>query len=305
MSFAETIRLLQFRAAYNLPVHAGIETGIFARHGLTVETEYTPGSLYLSEGLREGRCNIGHTGADDIIADVESNGSSDLFIFMGLHGGLFSLVGAPDCPSINSLRGRSIGVDAKTSGFALVLERMLHARGFARTDYQLIEVGGWDRRYLALTEGKITATLLTEPFVENALKARCHMLARDFEMTPSYQGTCGATSRRWAERHPDQLIQYIRAYVESTQWCFESHNRQACLEILARHNEIQGRAAEHTLAALLDPEQGLYPAAAVNLSGVTAALEIRAELGFLARPIPPAEKYVDLSYYQKSLSDDE
>ena len=305
MSVTETIKLLQFRAAYNLPVHAAIETGIFVRHGLTVETEYTPGSLYLSHALKKGRCDIGHTGADDIIADVESNGSSDLFIFMGLHGGLFSLVGAPDCPSINSLRGRSIGVDAKTSGFALVLERMLRARGFPRDDYELIEVGGWERRYLALLEGKITATLLTEPFVENALKARCHLLARDFEMIPSYQGTCGAASLPWAERHPDRLIQYIRAYVEATQWCFESQNRQTCLEILARHNEIHGRTAEHTLAALLDPEHGLYPAAAVNLSGVTAALEIRAELGFLARPIPPVEKYVDLSYYQKALSNDE
>jgi hypothetical protein len=59
------------------------------------------------------------------------------------------------------------------------------------------------------------------------------------------------------------------------------------------------------LAALLDPEHGLYPAAAVNLSGVTAALEVRAELGYLARPIPPIEKYVDLSYHQKALSNDE
>ena len=302
MSFAETIKLLQFRAAYNLPVHVGIETGIFARHGLTVETEYTPGSLYLSQALREGRCDIGHTGADDIIADVESNGSSDLFIFMGLHSGLFSLVGSPDCTSVDALVGRSIGVDAKTSGFALVLERMLHAGGFARDNYELIEVGGWERRYLALLEGKIAATLLTEPFVENALKAHCHLLARDFEMIPSYQGTCGAASRRWAGRHPERLIQYIRAYVEATQWCFQRQNRQACLEILARHSEIHGGAAEHTLAALLDPDHGLYPTAALNLPGVTAALEVRADLGYLPPPIPAVEKYVDLSYYEKALS---
>lgn len=44
----ETLKLIQFRAAYNLPVHAGIETGIFARHRLALETAYTPGSLYLS-----------------------------------------------------------------------------------------------------------------------------------------------------------------------------------------------------------------------------------------------------------------
>ena len=298
----ETVKLLQFRAAYNLPVHAGIETGIFARHGLTLETAYTPGSLYLSQALKEGRWDIGHTGADDIIADVENDDGSDLFLFMGLHSGLFTLLGTPNCTSIDLLFGGSIGVDAKTSGFALVLERMLHARGFRRDDYQLIEVGGWESRYRALLEGKITATLLTEPFGENALGAGCNLLARDFEMISSYQGTCGAASRRWARRHPDRLVRYIRAYAEATQWCFESRNRPSCLDILARHDEIDGLAAEHTLDALLDPEHGLYSKAALNMSGVSAALEVRAELGYLARPMPPVEKYADLSYYRRALS---
>ena len=301
-SMTDTVKLIQFRAAYNLPVHAGIEAGIFARHGLALEPAYTPGSLYISRALKEGEYDIGHTGADDIIAAVENNQGCDLFMFMGLHSGLFTLVGAPDCASIDALCGRSIGVDASTSGFVLVLERVLRARGFAGGDYQLIEIGGWESRYRALMDGKIAATLLTEPFVSKALGTGCHLLARDFGMIPSYQGTCGAASRRWAEHHPDRLVRYIRAYREATQWCFERPNRQACLDILARHNEIEGRAAEHTLDALLDPKHGLYANAALNMSGVKAALELRAELGYLARPIPPVEKYVDLSYHRRALS---
>jgi ABC-type nitrate/sulfonate/bicarbonate transport system substrate-binding protein len=297
----ETIRLIQFRAAYNLPIHAGIEAGIFAGHGLAVETTYTPGSLYTSQALKEGRFDIGHTGADDILADVEADGGSDLFIFMGLHSGLFSLVGARDCASIDALAGRSIGVDAKSSGFALVLESMLRAKGFARDDYRPVEVGGWESRHRALSEGKISATLLTEPFVSNALGAGCNLLARDFEMIESYQGTCGAASRQWAEKHPDRLIRYIRGYVEATQWCFDKRNRRACLDILARRNEIDLSAAEHTLDSLLDPKHGLYPKAAVNLSGVAAALELRVKLGYLPRPVPRLEKYVDLSYHEKAL----
>ena len=59
----EILKLIQFRAAYNLPVHAGVETGIFARHGLALETAYTPGSLYISQTLKEGQYDIGHSGA--------------------------------------------------------------------------------------------------------------------------------------------------------------------------------------------------------------------------------------------------
>jgi len=143
---------------------------------------------------------------------LENDDRFDLFIFMGLHSGLFSLIGAWDCASIDSLSGSSIGVDAKTSGFVLV--------------------GG----------------------------------------------------------------------LQATQWCFETRNRRSCLDILARHNEIDGPAAEHTLDTLLDPEHGLYPKATINLPGVAAALDLRAELGYLACPVPPVEKYVDLSYYRKALS---
>ena len=301
----ETIKLIQFRAAYNMPIHAGIETGVFTRHGLTLETAYTPGSLYTSQALKEGRFDIGHTGADDIIADVEADDSSDLFIFMGLHSGLFALIGAPECTSIDLLRGKTIGVDAKNSGFVLVLERMLQARGLQTNDYELVEVGGWERRNGALLEGAIAATLLTEPFIKNALHTGCNLLARDFEMIPSYQGTCGAASRGWAERHPDQLIRYIGAYVEATRWCFDRGNRRSCLDILARHNEIAGPAAEHTLDVLCNPEHGLYATAALNISGVLSALDLRAELGYLTRPVPPVEKYIDLSYYRQALSNDE
>jgi ABC-type nitrate/sulfonate/bicarbonate transport system substrate-binding protein len=302
MSFLETVKLLQFRAAYNLPIHAGVETAIFSHHGLALEVAYTPSSSYLIQGLKEGRFEIGHTAADDVIADIGSDASSDLFLFMGLHTGLFSLIAGSECSSVESLLGKPIGVDSKNSGFALVLESMLLARGLARDDYQLIEIGGWEGRYQALMDKKITATLLTEPFITSALQAGCQLLARDFEMIPSYQGTCGAASRRWAERHPDVLARYIRAYVEATEWCFRSENRGHCLDILARHNSIDRSTAELTLDALLHPAHGLYRKAALNVSGVAAALDLRADLGYLARPVPPTERFIDLSYYREALS---
>ena len=77
------LRLIQFRAGYNLPVHVAIEMSRFARHGLDVEFEYTPGSNYLIEALKDGKFEIAHTAADDLVADVEAeSGHSDLFLFM-------------------------------------------------------------------------------------------------------------------------------------------------------------------------------------------------------------------------------
>lgn len=300
----DTLKLIQFRAAYNLPVHAGIAAGIFTRHGLAIEIAYTPGSLFLSQALRDGRFDIGHTGADDVVADVEGDPRSDLFMFMGLHSGLFSLVCAPEIQSIESLLGQNIAVDALGSGFVLVLEKFLRAKGLSKDAYRLSEVGGWESRCRALLEGKVAATLLTEPFVDVALRAGCHQLASDFEMAPSYQGTCGAASARWAREHRKQLILYIRAYVEATRWCFAAKNRRVCLDLLAQDCEMDRDAAELTLNSLLDPFHGVYPNAAPNLAGVSAVIDLRAELGYLPRPVPPAEKYVDITYYREAVDGD-
>jgi len=310
MSAQTFLRLIQFRAGYNLIVHAAIEQGHFAKHGLEVEVVYTPGSAYLTEALRSGKFEIGHTAADDVIADVESHKGKgdrglDLFLFMGLHSGLLSLISAPEVRDLKSLRGKQLAVDSRTSGFVLILEKALCASGLGLHDYTLVEVGGWESRYRALLEGRFAATLLTPPYVGSALEAGCHLLARGEEMMTVYQATGGAASRGWAQRNAGTLVSYIRAYVEATQWCFDPRNRQTCLELLTRHNGIRGAAAEQTLDALIDPRNGLYPKASLNLPGMVAALELRAEMGHLTRPVPPVEKYIDLSYYRKAIGQGE
>lgn len=297
------LRLIQFKAAYNLPVHVGRQKGIFERCGLDVEFTYTPGSLYLTDALRSGEFEIGHTGADDVIADVEEHGGvpDGLFLFMGLHSGLMSLVGAPGTTTIESLRGKALAVDARASGFVFVLEKLLRSRGFISTDYNFVEVGGWEKRYEALLQGKVSATLLTSPFVENALERGCHSLARGDQIVPCYQATGGVAKRSWAQNHRDALVRYIRATIEATEWCFERRNRAQCMELLFEHNGIQGRAAQDTLDALLDADYGIYPRAELNVPGVKTALDLRAEMGFLDPPIPSADKYMDLSYYRSAV----
>ena len=297
------LTLIQFRAGYNLPVHAGREQGIFARHGLEIDITYTPGSLYISDALRKGEFEIGHTGADDIVADVEDfgGGPSSLFIFMGLHSGLLSIVGAPGMTTVESLRGKELAVDARASGFVFILEKLLRSNGFGPDDYKFVEIGGVDRRYQALLEGKVAGTMLLPPFAANAVARGCHLLARGDQIVSCYQGTVGAAKRSWAEQHRDLLVSYIRAYVEATQWCFNASNRPDCLALLVAHNGLEGNAAVETLDALLDSDYGMYPTAAVNLPGVQSVLELRAEMGFLNPPVPPVEKYIDLSYYDAAI----
>jgi ABC-type nitrate/sulfonate/bicarbonate transport system substrate-binding protein len=296
------LRLIQFRAAYNLPVQAAVENRIFAKHGLEVEVTYTPGSDFLIAALEGGNFEIGHTAADDVVAAVEGKAGCDLFLFMGLHSGLLSLVAGPGYRGVQSLRGQTLGVDSRSTGFVFLLEKFLRSRGFSSQDYSLVEIGGWEFRYRALLEKKIAATLLTSPYTEDAVDSGCHLLARDREMQPVYQATCGAASRAWARDHEELLVPYLKAYLEATRWCFDSANRDACLRLLKQHMGLDETRGAITLARLLDPGHGLYPDVALNSPGVAAALELRAEMGRLAAPLPAVDRYIDLSYYRKAMA---
>ena len=304
MAQLDHLRLLQFRAGYNLPVHAAVDHGIFAKHDLEVEVAYTPGSDYLIEALQTGKCEIAHPAADDVVAAVESKSHKeneiDLFLFMGLHSGLLSLIAAPEYPDVESLRGKLLGVDSRRTGFVLLLEKFLRSQGVGPEDYSLVEIGGWEFRYRALLDKQIAATLLTSPFVSDALASGCRLLARGDEILPVYQATCGAARKAWARDHNEVLVRYIRAYLAATRWCFKPSNRRACLDLLKKYNGLDEKRAENTLATLLEPDRGLYPDAKLNIPGLDAVLALRAEMGHLQPPLPPAEKYIDLSYYQRA-----
>lgn len=82
---------------------------------------------------------------------------------------------------------------------------------------------------------------------------------------------------------------------------FDAGHRGFCLELLATHNGIEGKAAENTLDGLLDSDYEIYPKAELNLPGLKAVLELRADMGYMKQPLPPVDKYLDLSYYNRAV----
>src|SRR5258707_15859939 len=121
---------------------------------------------------------------------------------MGLHSGLLSLVGAQGMTTVESLRGKELAVDARASGFVFILEKLLRSNGFGRDDYKFVEIGGVDRRYQALLEGKVAGTMLFPPFPGNAVARGCHLLAGCDQIVFSYLGTVVARTRSWAGQKP-------------------------------------------------------------------------------------------------------
>lgn len=286
------LKVILFRAAYNLPVTAGIARGVFARHGLDLDIVYTRGSQMTSASLLSGGCDIGALAADDVVYEVEAHGA-DLFAFLGLHGGILALVARPGISRASDLKGRKLGVDDPNSGFALVAHRILARLGLQRSDYETVAMGGQEFRAKALDEGRIDVTLSTPPFSLELAARGFALLARARDYVPSYQASCAVATRRWAAANGAALKAYARAYRESLDWTLNPANRGACIGQLAAEFGLRPELAAATFDALADRHDGLYPDARIDVPGFETVLALRVDAGLLKAPVPDPAKYYD------------
>ncbi len=141
------IELIAFPGAPNLPIFVAQEKGFFEKAGVRVNLTTTPSSAYQAENLIGGKFHIAGTAFDNVVAYQEGQGAvalkkqPDLFAFMGATQIELAFVVAPDIQSYADLKGKSLALDALSTGFAFVLYDMLKRGGLERGDYELVAVG--------------------------------------------------------------------------------------------------------------------------------------------------------------------
>ncbi len=297
-----TIRVKVFPGAQNLAHFVGISQGIFAKHDLKVELEFTPNSDELRDGLASGAFEVAHAAVDNAGAMVETAGQ-DVAIVTGGDSGLSEFFVQPDIDSIADLRGRTLVVDAPHTAFALLAKKILLMNGLKTGDYAVKPVGGTPLRLKAMTEGKDNAAaVLNAPFSIAAMKQGLKSLGHVVDMLGPYQAGGAFVLRAWANANRPTLERYIAAYVESTRWALQPGNRAVAVSLLTERLKLAPEVAEQTYRLLADPKSGLAPEAKFNLEGFRNVLALRAEIeGQWGGKAPPPERYVDLSYYDRAV----
>lgn len=299
-----SLETIVFPGGFNLPLWAGLAQGCFEAEGLDLNLHYTANSVEQMSGLIHGKYEIGMTGADNVIAYQEGQGEAeltvtpDLFIFMGGDNAFLQLVVQGDIASYEDLRGRTLSVDAMTTGFAFVLRAMLENAGIAESEVSFERAGGVLQRFEAMKEGKHAGTLLLTPFDLIGEKLGMRVLQSATEVFPSYQGVIGTTRRGWAAENGAALTGYIAAYRAALKWLYDPANRDAACAILCeRVPNMQPALAEATCARLLAEPGGFEPEATLDRPGLVTVLELRSRYGQPQKTLTDPDRYVDLTWY--------
>jgi ABC-type nitrate/sulfonate/bicarbonate transport system substrate-binding protein len=150
-------------------------------------------------------------------------------------------------------------------------------------------------------EGKVAGVLLNMPYDDMAKQQGFVSLVSARDILDTFLATTWVGRRAWAAKNADLLVRFIRAYSRSIDWLSDPSNQKEAVTIVARHQKVDEDVAAKRLAQEMDPATATVPKAAIDVKGVEAVIRLRAEAGLLKTPVPPAEKYYDLTYYNRAV----
>ncbi len=302
------LRVIVFPGGFNLPLWFGIDCGAFAKQTLDIQLHFTTSSVQQMSGLLRGDWEIGLTGFDNVVAyqegqgEAEIAGEPDLFAFMGGDNAFLRIAVQSDIRSYRDLKGKSLSVDALTTGFAFVLRKMLALNGIAEHEVTFERVGGVMQRFQALKEGRQAGTLLITPFDLIAQKLGMRVLQSASDVLPHYQGIVGAARRSWAKANADVLTGFIRGYVEALdQICSRDNEDKACSLLVEKVPNMSPELARETYRILVAERTGFEPKARLDFQGIETVLRLRSEYGRPQKTLSDLRKYDDLSYYERAV----
>jgi ABC-type nitrate/sulfonate/bicarbonate transport system substrate-binding protein len=289
-----------FPTARSLPFYVAVDKGVFLKHGLKVDLDFTQNSKNLRDGLASGKYHIVHAAVDNGVAMVEM-GRHDVVIVTGGDSGTNEFIVQRDINSFADIRGRPVVVDAPNTAYALQAKKILLKHGLKDgVDYSLNPAGNGNLRYKAMTgDAKNAAAVMNLPYSLQAQAAGLKSLGRTIDMIGPYQAGGAFTMRAWAKANGETVERYIAAFVEALRWSLNAKNRDESIAMLVARLKLTPEIATRSYDLMIDPAFGFAPDARFNHEGFRNVLALRAEVegGTPAAP----ERYVDLSYYARAL----
>jgi ABC-type nitrate/sulfonate/bicarbonate transport system substrate-binding protein len=294
------LTVMVFRGGQNLPLFAAQEQGFLAKRGLVVDVVYAPSADELPRVLADGRVQIIHSTADNVvkIRDVDK---LDAALVIGGDNAHNHIIVQQDIAALEDLRGKTIVLDTATSGYAYVLYAILKRHGLNKGDYVLKTVGATPRRLEAMLNDKSNkAAVLNPPFSIQAVKAGLKDMGSTVLMMGPYQGPAGYTLRSWASTNGDTLVKYLQAYIEGVRFALDPANKAVAIEILTRRLDLSPDIAAAVYDVVTNQQEGFAQDGRFDIDGFNNVLQLRAE--YEGGAPATAEKYLDLSYYQRALA---
>ena len=190
------------------------QAGLFAKHGLQVETRLMQGASGVVRGLMDGEIQFGNLAAPALLRAALAEGADLVFLTGGINQQF--LMGRPGIKGRQQLAGGRIGfVGDGGLNDVLVHFVMDQFEKDGIRDIRPVPMPGGGRESLAkLISRECDAIVITPPEAIEAKRQGCHFLVDFADYGLNYALGGIAARRRYIEGHEETARKFVTAYVE-------------------------------------------------------------------------------------------
>jgi len=283
------------------PVHwttlIGVAEGLYEAEGLTVE-HFHLGHDEQTDRLLSGDTPVARHGPDGDIALMEAGRPIRIVAGLVRKPPVF-VFGARGVRALADLRGRTLAAVSPKFGSSLALRMVLDDAGLRASDYTLQLIGGTGRRYEALLEGSVAATIITPPQSFAAVRAGLPLLASLPEHYPNFLFSAVLVHLPFARAHPDMLVRYLRAEIRAQQRLGDPAAKDAMIRILADAAAMSADDAGSCYAELVERDRVFCTGGRIVPEDLHDLVEGLRRLGDCDCRMPPAG-YLDLTWLDQA-----
>jgi ABC-type nitrate/sulfonate/bicarbonate transport system substrate-binding protein len=285
------------RSIFSLPIFVAERQGFFAREGLDFHMTPVPGGgTKLIDALHDGTADVTHV-ATAFLIQAAMKGSDAVAVATEFNNPIYSLIAKPEIKTYADLKGKLIGMAAETGSISISIRKLLAMNGIQRKDFKARFVDGTPDRLVCLTAGDCDAVPLGQPHDFVAIRRGYNLLGRSTEAVPEFVYTVTAARRSWAANNKDAVTRYVRALGAAFAFIHDPKNRDTVLRTIVDTTGFAEANARMTLELFAEPGRKVMPMRGeIDSKGMAAAIAFLGEASVLKTPLPPVERFVDLTY---------
>ncbi len=270
------------------------EKGFFRRHGLDVESIYTPSGTQTMQALLSSDAKAAIAGGSAAI-NATLRGAPVKIIAGVANYYPLSLFSTPDIKHPRDLRGKKVAVTRFGSSSHFVTVVLLRKFGLEEgKDYTVLQLGTTQNRFIALTKGMIQGTTLPAPESAVARKTGMNVLISMDDMKKigiTFLNDALVVSESYLRDSRPVVLAFLKAYLEGVREVYR--NKEASMQLLGRYSRI----SDHKVLSAAYDET--YESVEKDGSIIDGAIE--AILGELAKTEPRAARAKAAQFYDASL----
>jgi len=221
-----------------VPVHVGVETGIFKQHGLDIEIANFGGDAKLLQALTADGIDVA-LGGGPTIAFVQKGTPMLGIAALADAPGTIMLVVLKDGPvkTEDDLKGRTVSVSTAGSLTYWLAKELSRQKGWGNDGFKIAPLGTPAAQIAALRTGQIDGVVTeTSSILRLEEEGVGRVLVRFRDRVKDFHVHAAFASRKIIDGHPEAIRAFLAGWFESVRW-MKDHKEQA-VEIAARVADV-------------------------------------------------------------------